>query len=203
MASLNASDMLDSRVLPSMAKYSTIVPLGLESTAAKRVFMPLNAGVFALNGNNNIIRINISDGSAFLDTQLSTLAFQLKNNGAGTISIDNSYHSIFKRVRVISNSSSQDIEDIRFYSTIHSLLSNLKRGPNARLSLQHEGYGSNGNYVPARPAVLAQVNAGAAVAIAAVDAYAGVSAKNIGHGELLIAGGQTVNVQLSLMSSVK
>ena len=195
---------MDSRVLPAMARYSNITPLALESKTSKRLFMPLNAGQFCLNGSNNIIRIAISDGSSFLDSQLSTLSFQLNNAGTHSISIDGSYHSLIKRIRVIS-ASGADIEDIRYYNVLHNMLSNMKKGPNSRFS-STEGYGLNGNYSQPQQALAAQVagagGAQATVAIAVQDAYLGVTAKNIGNGESILATGETVNVQLSLMSSI-
>ena len=200
-SSISLSD-LDYRVLPSLCRYSEIVPLALQSKSMKKKYLPINSGEFMKNNANMIARINISDGRGFIDPFLSTLSFKLKNLSGADISVDGSYSSLIQSIRITANGN--DLEFIRNYGHLHNVLSNLKLSPAKRVS-RNEGFGTNGcGYTPETCAI-AQAGAppaGAFVPGGAQTNHVRVDGNNYGNGETIIPNNGVVNVQLGLLSSI-
>ena len=133
---------INARQLPKMLKYSELTPLGVASSAKKIKFFPAGATVFT--PSNNIIRIPISSGSCFLDGTMTALKFTYHNgdpNVGNFACVDGSASSFIARMRLSSQSSNADLEDIRFYGHLHAALSDMCMSTAQRFSRTHEGYG--------------------------------------------------------------
>ena len=209
---------MNSRVAPLAIKYSQMTPLGLAGSSKKVKFFPQNAGIFTKT--NNIIRIPISSSSCFLDGTLSFLKFSFKNTSVAKCRFDNSAHSLISRMRIMSKSGGGDIEDIRQYAYLHSMLSDLQLSVPERHTRYHEGFGCAGMYPNGMPAftvaaqtagawlaggaVVAGQVAGALAAQAAINvaAVGAVSATALGTQEPEILVNGTFTAVLPLLSSV-
>jgi hypothetical protein len=103
-------------------------PLAFNAKSQKRIFYPTNNSTYTQD--NNVIKIAISSGTAFIDAQNSYLKFTVTNQtDARIISFNESAHSLLQRVRIISDSTGQQLEDILYYHQIHSGLSDLMLSP--------------------------------------------------------------------------
>ena len=186
---------LDAQQAPYHIKYSQLQPLGLSAYASKVAFYPQNAGTFN-NTNNNVIRIPISSQTSFLDGALSYLKVKVvATPGAGrTARLDNSAHSLFKSIRIISKSGS-DLEYLREYAQLHAMLSDIQLSTDERLTRSaFEGYGYNGVL---RGPVLA--GAGIVAGQLAIPAITGTS---LGTDEVVMANNGTATFCLPLLSSI-
>lgn len=193
---MDLSDM-NTQQAPYHIKYSQLQPLGLSAYASKILFYPQNAGTFN-NTNNNVIRIPISSMTSFLDGALSYLKVKYTATpGADRFAqFDNSAHSLFKSVRIISKSGS-DLEFLREYAQLHAILSDIQLSTDERLTRSAcEGYGFNGVL---RNAVAAQEEKKDVVAQVASPAITGTS---LGTGELVLANNGTATFCLPLLSSI-
>lgn len=129
------------RVAPSMIRYSQMTPLSFEGKQIQKLYYPTNQASYSGNGNN-VIRIPISSGNAFLDGSNSYLRATFTNTCA-TADISyrfaNSFHSLIDRIRIIS-ASGAELENIMCYGTLHATLSDLLLSPEMRMSRLQEGY---------------------------------------------------------------
>ena len=138
------ASFLSDRVAPNMIRYSQMTPLAFEGSQSLKMFFPTNQSTYTQD--NNVIRIPISSGNAFLDGGNSYLKLQFTNTNAtpaGIYTFSNSFHSLIDRVRVIA-SSGQELENIMNYAHTHACLSDLLLSPEKRMSRLQEGYGVNG-----------------------------------------------------------
>lgn len=135
---------ISERTAPSMLRYSQMTPLSFEAKQEQRLYYPSNQSTYSGIGNN-IIRIPISSGSAFLDGSNSYLKLSFQNTcaGANTYTFSNSFHSLIDRVRVIS-ASGQELEYIINYNHLHCALADLLLSPEKRQARLQEGYSQMG-----------------------------------------------------------
>ena len=186
---------LNVRTLPSQMRFSDLTPLGLSSKSKKVKFLPNNGGPFS--NVNNIIRIPISSASAFLDPSFTSLKLTYTNiNSAGVaVQFDSSANSIIQRIRLVS-ASGGDLEDIRNYGYLVSMLSDLHYSLHQRFTKSYEGYGYQGI---TNGGVAAQVGGAAVVAQVA---SAAVTETSIGTGETTMANNGSTTVILPILSSL-
>ena len=187
---MNLED-LNVRTLPSQMRFSDMTPLGLASKSKKIKFLPNNGGPFS--NVSNIIRIPISSASAFLDPSFTTLKFTYTNNSGATVQFDSSANSVIQRIRLIS-ASGGDLEDIRHYGYLVSMLSDLQYSLYQRFTKSYEGYGYNGVVYPA-------ISAGAQI-VANQIAIPAVTEASLGTGEISMANNTGVTVILPILSSL-
>lgn len=138
--------LLSERVAPHMIRYSNMTPLSFEGKQVLKQFFPTNQSTY--NQDNNVIRIPISSGTAFLDGGNSYLRLQFQNTNA-TADTDyifaNSFHSLIDRIRVIS-AGGQELEHVPNYAHLHACLSDLLLSQEKRHARLQEGYGSGGGF---------------------------------------------------------
>ena len=190
------ASFLSDRVAPNMIRYSNMTPLAFEGKQQLKQFFPTNQSTYSQD--NNVIRIPISSGNAFLDGGNSYLALSFQNTNATantTYTFSNSAHSLIDRIRVIA-ASGQELENIMNYSHTHACLSDLLLSPEKRMSRLQEGYGVSGplSYTPA-------AMAGAAATAAEVNASLATLRPNflsVGCGEMTVAQGATTRVYIPL-----
>lgn len=147
------ASFLSDRVAPNMIRYSQMTPLAFEGSQSLKMFFPTNQSTYTQD--NNVIRIPISSGNAFLDGGNSYLKLQFTNTcaGANTYTFSNSFHSLIGRLRVIA-SSGQEMENIIDYAHTHATLSDLLLSPEKRMSRLQEGYGVSGPLAFTAPAMV-------------------------------------------------
>jgi hypothetical protein len=132
-------------------RYSSITPLGLSGRASKTLFYSQNAGIFT-GTQNNIIRIPITSSTAFLDPKLTALEMLYTNLATKKHQFDSSGHSLIKRMRIISSSTGAELEDIREYDHLMSMLSDCQMGVHTRAHQGYsQGYGNIGAYFNGTP----------------------------------------------------
>lgn len=152
---------LNSRVAPHVLKYSNMTPLSFQSTSSKRVYWTSNQSSYS--GANNIIRIPISSGTSLLDSANSFLKFDYVNNEGNASGITHQFSgsaaSLIYRLRVISDNTGQDLENILFYNHCAVMCADLMLSPAQRASRFEQGFGAYGVV----PQLAANVDNGAAV----------------------------------------
>ena len=185
---MNLED-LSARTIPSQLKFSEITPLGMSCRSKKVKFFPQSGGIFT--PNNNIVRINVSSSTQFLDPQFTVLRFQYKNTSNKTMVFDNSAHAVIQQLRTISTSG-HELENIDKYARLYTSLADALLDTSARLTLAGQGYGYHGILRTA------QVVANPVVAVA----NDGVSEKTLGTSELTLTTGASATFFLPLLSSV-
>ena len=195
---------INARQLPKMMKYSELTPLGISCSAKKIRYFPIGGNNYG--PGNNIVRIALSSSSAFLDPSLTCLKFKYTNTHAGETSLlDGSAHSFISRIRITSQSSNQDLEDIRHYNQLHALLSDATMGLNTRFTKSYEGYGYGGFLQKGRSPVVAQV-ASANGAVAKQDEIkedlTGSTAESMGFNEPTFGAGTGGTFCIPLISSL-
>ena len=133
---------LNARQAPHQIKYSQLTPLAFNAKSSKRVFYTSNQSTYSQS--NNVIRIPISSGTSMLDGPNSYLKFDYTQNEAPVHQFSNSAHSLIYRMRVISDTTGQDLENILYYGQAHCMISDLTLSPAERASRLEQGYGTNG-----------------------------------------------------------
>lgn len=192
------------RVAPSMIRYSQMTPLSFEGKQIQKLYYPTNQASYSGTGNN-VVRIPISSGNAFLDGSNSYLRATFTNNcaTAGTsYTFANSFHSLIDRIRIIS-ASGQELENIMHYNHLHATLSDLLLSPEMRMSRLQEGYSQG---VPLSVTAVATIAGGAAptgeqIATGLNAGLRLVSAgkpENLGCFEKVVAIGSTVDIYIPL-----
>lgn len=153
---------LNSRVAPHVLKYSNMTPLTFQSTSSKRVYWTSNQSSYS--GTNNIIRIPISSGTSLLDSANSFLKFDYVNNEGNNPNVIHQFSgsaaSLIYRLRVISDNTGQDLENILYYNHAAVMCADLMLSPAQRASRFEQGFGAYGTV----PQLAANVDGAAAVA---------------------------------------
>lgn len=137
-------NLLNERVAPHVLRYSNMTPLAFNAKSSKRIFYTSNQSTYS--NSNNVIRIPISSGTSFLDGPNSYVKFTYKNAEAGNVThkFANSAHNLIYRLRVISDVSGQDLENILYYGFTHSCIADLTLSSAERASKLEQGYGTWG-----------------------------------------------------------
>ena len=151
------NEYLNARQAPHQIKYSQLTPLAFNAKSSKRVFYTSNQSTYSQS--NNVIRIPISSGTSFLDGPNSFLKFDYIVKENATHQFSNSAHSLIYRLRVISDSSGMDLENILYYGHTHCMISDLTLSPPERASRLEQGYGTNGFIPQAAANVVADTTA--------------------------------------------
>jgi hypothetical protein len=129
------------RKLPPMLRYSEMQPLGVHALQKKHKFNTMNNSTYDII--NNIIKIELSSSTAFLDPQQTFLKFTFKNTSGADCQFDGSAHTIIKRLRLISKTG-PELEDNRAYGRLYNMLSDVEYSYVKRANLKYtEGYGDN------------------------------------------------------------
>lgn len=190
---------LSERVAPHSIRYSNLTPLSFEGRQMTKLYYPTNQSTYS--NTNNVIRIPISSGNAFLDGGNSYLKLTFTNKNARPAAdacdytFSNSGHSLISRIRVIS-ASGHEIENIMYYNHLHAALSDLSLDENKRLTRLHEGYSSKPKLVIAPlPDPVTTATANAAINAVVNGLF---DSTLVGCNELKVAKNDSTNLYLPL-----